>query len=235
MRKWLVFMMGTLMGLGCSASESEEPAPDLARTAQNLAKSQCARLFECCSPSEIGVVFVGLDIDDEATCVPSLQNYLTTFVVPGWQAAIDARTLSVNIADEQDCLEALEQRACGEFAPSPVVNIFEIEACRSFLSPNLESSGFCAEDFECKTGFCSRAAGSTQGTCKVPVEASSPCLNEVCGPPGYALFCDEGTCVPRGAFGETCSRNEECDSGNCIASDVTKTCGEAPVACQGAQ
>lgn len=233
MRRWMV-TFGVVVGLGCSASETETPSLNLSTTAQNLAESQCARLFDCCTASEIDVVFVGLEIEDEATCVGSLQNYLNTFVVPGWQAAIDAGTLRVHADKEGGCLDALKQRECGEFAPSPVVNIFEIEACRSFLSSNLESSGFCAQDFECTTGFCSRAAGSEQGTCKVALSESEPCLNDVCGPPGYALFCDEGLCTKRRGIGEECFRNEECDSGNCVASEVAKICGEAPVACQGA-
>lgn len=229
---WIIAILASL-SLTCS-SESEEPVLDLGSTTQKIAQAQCERLFECCTDEERRIAFSGVDVSSQASCEQTLSSYLSTFVRPGWEQALERNALVVEPGLESSCIEGLKATSCGELSLSQAADIFGIEACEGFLSPNLETSGFCREHFECKSGFCSQTPGSLEGTCKDPANEGDACLDEGCGPSNWALFCEDELCTPRRPVEAPCTRNDECISANCVASEsASGACGAPALTCKG--
>jgi len=222
-----------LLSFGCS-NDAEVPTLDLKATTVRIAEAQCERLFECCTSEERAVAFSGVDVSSESSCRQTLESYLATFVVPAWDQAIERNSLAVKPELESTCIQGLRSTPCGELNLSRAVNIFGVEGCSGFLSPNLETSGFCREHFECKSGFCSQSSGSLEGTCKEPANEGETCLDAACGPPNWNLFCQDELCTPRRPFEAPCTRNDECISANCVASEnANGTCGSPALTCKG--
>ena len=225
MRIWL---WSAVLLTACSETQPSPPEP-VSDSAAELARVQCTRLFECCTPDEIQTVFTGAT--DADTCEPVVSNYLSTFVLSGFEDSANRGAVNVDPTKRDACLQALGMRSCESFSPNPNLNLLELEACRAWISPGLEPSEFCQDDFECRTGFCARDAAAADGVCKTAPELGEPCSFGRCGVSG---FCDvDDLCGARVETGQPCTRNDECLSDNCVDGMAGRVCGERAKACQG--
>ncbi len=211
--------------VGCSSEDSEpNSAADLSSFGTEVSKIQCSKIFECCQADDLSEVFSGVEVSTQEECESAVDGYVRVFVVPGVEQAVDGGSATLG-SSESACLSALQSQSCDAFSPSPNVDIFRIEACRDFIQPNLETSEFCSQDWECKSGFC---AG--EGSCATPPKETEPCASQRCA---EGLFCNaENVCVRKVAEGEDCDRNEACASNNCVEQDTMRVCAPPARVCQ---
>ncbi len=216
--------------LAVAACSQESPGNevDLRPAATEIATVQCERVFECCDTEEVGRLFQA--VDDVETCVPVLESYLTTFVLPTIDDALQRGAVSIDEAKKPACLSSFKATACESFVPSPNLSMFATVDCRPWIQPRLEVSGFCQEDFECISGFCARDADAVEGTCKLAPVKDEPCLVGRCS---SDFYCANELCSPRLPTGDDCSKNDECESNNCVDGLNGRVCGTEPTACQG--
>jgi len=213
------------------AACSEDPPGNqvnLQTAATEIAAVQCERVFECCDAEEVGRLFQS--VDNVETCAPVVENYVTTFVLPALEDALQRGAISVDESKRSACLASFRVTACESFVPSPNLNMFATPDCQPWIQPRLEVSGFCQEDLECISGFCARDAGTMEGTCK-----QAPAQGELCilGRCASSFYCADQSCLPRLSTGDACSKNDECESNNCVDGMNGRVCGTRPTACQG--
>lgn len=226
-----LFILLALTATACAGDENEQPREtSLEGLGAELADAQCEKIFRCCTEDELDTVFSGVTVETVEQCNELVEGNARVFLVPSLEKAANAGSVILDSAQRASCIRALREQACGTFSPSPNLDLFTVETCREFVAPALETSEFCAEDFECESDFCSRAPGSTEGSCTIAPVDQQPCLNERCGPGHYCSLVDS-ICLPRLAIGETCERNEECESNNCLDQMGVRTCGEPALAC----
>lgn len=228
----ILLICATLTVLACAAEDDETSEPvSLDGLGAELAQAQCEKILRCCSADELQNIFSGVTVENEEQCRELVSGYTRVFLVPAIEDAANTDSVRLDLDARDACIESLRTQQCGTFTPSPNFDLFAVEACGDFVSASLEISEFCAEDFECKSGFCARAPGANDGSCKTPPAEDEPCLNERCG---AGLYCSQldAKCLPRFALDESCERNEQCRSNNCLERmDGSRTCGDLPVAC----
>lgn len=205
---------------------------DSGAVADALAAAQCEKILECCTPTELESVFAGQQVAGQQDCVAAVRAQADAFFVPALDAAQDAESVVVHTDELDSCTGALRARSCGSFRPTASLDVLAEPACNALVEPTLTLSAFCAEDFECETGFCSRPPGETEGTCKNPPAAGEACLSDRCGD---GLFCaTDGTCTEKLGDGAECGRNAECRSDSCAPDEQgVLVCQTAPDICTG--
>jgi hypothetical protein len=199
---------------------------------QQLASAQCEKLFECCSDDELQTVFGMLDASDPDACREALRSQAEAFLQPALERSIASDAVQLDDDALDRCVTALQARSCAQFEPSASVDVLSVQGCTDVVQPKLTLSAFCAEDFECQTGFCSRPPAESQGACKNPPAVGEPCLNERCGP---GLYCgDDDLCAEKLGVGQICTRNAECRGDNCSPGDDGEfVCAEVSDICSG--
>jgi hypothetical protein len=223
----------SLLFEACSSEpETEAPpaSPDVDAIGQTLTTLQCARTFECCGTDELQQVFSGIEVDEAADCENAVGSFVQVFFVPQLRDAIEQGRVAVRGEHQAACESALASLACADFNAGPQINVFEPGVCRDYLEPLVPQSGFCSEDWECVSGFCSRGAGAAPGSCKAAPKQDEACPNDRCD---AGLECTEGVCVEQLADGEACARDSACVSGLCAEDAGAFVCTAVDPVCAG--
>lgn len=224
------FGLVCLVLCGCPAEEEQAPR-DPGPFVRDVAAAQCRKMLECCSAEELAAVFGEMEVDQTA-CEQAIANQAAAFFTPALRRSLTDETTRLREEHIAGCVEALEARSCGDFVPSTSANVLDLTGCDVVVEPRLTLSGFCTDDFECDTGFCSHPPADTRGTCKNPPSVGEPCLHDRCAD---GLRCDAvGQCAERLDDGEPCLRNVDCVSGSCEVDPAgTFLCTPAPALCAG--
>lgn len=218
----LLLVVVAACGEGDEGTTDEQNLNDLG---DELTEAHCGKIFSCCSEAERFAAFQGIPIDDQEQCTSSVQGIVQVNVIPRYEDALAAGTISYS-GEIQSCLDGFARLACDEFQPDPRLTLIEIPQCAALFEALLETTEFCTDDFECKTGFCAFSGGADEGTCaELPGEMES-CIAGRCG---EGLFCTGGVCSPRFDDGATCDVSSQCLSSNCV--DVS-TEGSEELECQ---
>ena len=227
-QRTFIWLVGLALCASCADSDESSSEPqDLQAFGQAVAIAQCDKIFECCQGGELGDVFSGVDVATKEECVSAVQGYVRVFVVPKVEDAQQSGAVTVS-GSQTACVNALKSQSCGAFSPSPNVDVFRAQACRDFIQPALETSGFCSEDWECKSGFCASVAG--EGSCATPPESGQACVGQRCV---TGLFCNAtDLCEAKAVEGQPCDRNEACESDNCVDQEGQRVCGPPARVCQ---
>lgn len=223
--------------LGCSNSANNDPLNSTSEPVdprpivKQIATAQCEKILECCAGEELERV-LGPGVQDQAACETAILNQAQAFFLPALERALEAETITLADFEVDGCVEALEARQCGEFEPVASANVLAEMGCGDVVDAKLALSGFCADDFECETGFCSRPPAESEGSCKNPPQIGEPCLNDRCD--SFLACSPTGTCVEKLGDGEVCTRNADCRSDVCspgnegelVCVNVTEICAE---------
>lgn len=211
-------MLALALGIGCGAGDNGENVANAAEPAdprplvEAVAAAQCRSILSCCSGSERESV-LGPEIADQGECEAAIVSQSEAFLLPALQRALGAGSIELRDSQIEGCIGALDARMCGEFRPLASADVLRLAGCSEVLEPKLTLSGFCTDDFECDTGFCSHPPADTQGTCKNPSELGQPCLHDRCA---SELTCSpDGMCVEKLEDDEVCTRNSDCTSDVC--------------------
>jgi hypothetical protein len=198
-----VFAFASLFGCS-SSSDSGGGSTSVTQACTDIASALCAK-YESCVP-----FYVTLDYGDVATCqsraVPSCTNYPTA---PGSTLTGDQiETCSKSIA-AASCSQLLDQ------------GINSLSGCN--LVGTLDNGRACASGFQCTSGFCPTAAGTTCGTCAAQTKPGDACVNGSCygGQSCVVGSSGSGTCQVPAAAGAACTGScvtgYSCVSGTCTA------------------
>lgn len=228
MRVRVVALCAGLAGACTNNTQAPTPADPHPIVAQ-LAAAQCRKILECCSTDELAAV-LGPEPDDQASCETAIVSQAEAFFLPALERALADETIALQDAELPACIAALDARSCDEFQPFASADVLELAGCTSVVEPRLTLSGFCTDDFECDTGFCSHPPADTQGACKNPPQVDEECLHDRCAD-GLACTVD-GLCAEKLGSGEVCTRNADClsdlcmpdESGELVCETVTEIC-----------
>ncbi|GEM_PF-3644366 len=204
--------------VACGESSSNNnveivPAKGLVRT---IASAQCERIFSCCNNEDLKIVLAGQDELTQASCEKNLEKQLSAFFGPSIESAQKKEWITLKASKIASCGEAIGTQSCATISDDST-QIQRFEACRDAVVAKQESSGFCENNFECKSSFC--VSGSEAGSCKTIPGAGSACESGTCG---RGFFCDEtDSCTPLGVQGDACLSNSNCLSQRCNIEDDT--------------
>src|SRR5439155_17646857 len=134
--------------------------------------------YQSCAP-----FFITLSYGDVATCqtraVPSCASYPTA---PGATLTGD---------QIEACSKAIAGASCSQLLDQGINSLSDCN-----VKGTLDNGKACASGFQCSSGFCPTAAGTTCGTCAPVTKSGDPCVNESC----YG----GQTCVITGSGAGTC-------------------------------
>lgn len=221
--------------LGASAcgegDDSTDGEDNISQLGVELTEAHCNKIFSCCSESERVAAFQGIPVSTQEECISSVEGIVQINVVPRYEDAVANGTIDYSGAVE-NCITGYSRLACDDFQPDPRLALIEVPECAALFEPQLETTEFCTDDFECKSGFC--AISGEMGTCaELPGEMEA-CVAGSCQ---ESLYCREGMCVPRLDDGAECDVSTQCTSRNCV--DVSDNgsgdlrCRPLPAACGG--
>lgn len=195
-----------------------------------LGESTCAKIFDCCSETEVMDMFEGIDppITSPAECEQFYAAFVAGFLTGPAQDAIDRGTLVYRGDLAADCLAAFDALTCEDlqtFSDPPV------DGCEAIFEGQLADDAECVTDLECASGFCDGdSLNGDPGVCRTRPGDGDPCDTFDCED---GFFCDtsgtgSGTCVPALADGAECTFDGDCQSDNCEG-----TCMPAVPECTG--
>jgi hypothetical protein len=178
-------------GCGSGASSAADPTVvPIAEWASAEAAAVCARVFSCCSSSEIAE----FGYPSLAACQQAVASE---------QAARVARVVAskTSVYDEhaaRACLDEVAAQACVDQFPQgrPVLSG---PSCGTVFTGVGKAGDVCSDDAQCESADCE------SGACLVP-----PCSGVSC-PGGY--YCDPtmNACAPIKLAGALCAADDECD------------------------
>ena len=203
--------LGSLIGFvvvaalfGCSSSsDSGGGSTSVTQACTDIASALCNK-YETCVP-----FYLTLDYGDVATCqsraVPSCSTYPTA---PG----------STLTGDQiEACSKAIAAASCTQVLDQGINSLPECN-----LKGTLDNGKPCASGFQCSSGFCPTASGSTCGTCAAATKPGDACVNGGCfsGQTCVPGTGSTGTCQTPAAAGADCGScvtGYSCVSGKCTA------------------
>ncbi len=225
---WLAVLV-----VGCSSPPPVvEPATsDPEAMIRQVSAAQCRKILECCGADELERV-LGPDTADQANCEAAITAQADAFLLPALQRALEDKTITVEDHEVAGCVAALDARTCDDFHPQASADVLEVEGCTLIVRAKLTLSGFCTDDFECETGFCSHPPADTRGACKNPPQIDEECLQGRCD--DFLACSTDGICVEKLGDGEPCGRNADCISDLCSPDEVGMlVCEAAAKVCAG--
>ncbi|HEX4406488.1 MAG TPA: hypothetical protein VH560_16730 [Polyangia bacterium] len=193
----------TLPLLACGQVASEPGiSPDDAPA--QLAQAICPKAYDCCMASQLtSNMQAGTD---EQTCETKTQAAFAQQVA-GIEASEKSGRSSYDGTKVQACVTYLRASACADLATT---NHFSgIPACASFIEPKVSIGGACANDYECKGGWCDLTDVPTggDGACHALGQAGDSCANGAkCA---ATLICD-GTAMTCGAASTSTTTATSC-------------------------
>ena len=195
-----------------------------------LGASSCAKIFECCSESELMEMFEG--IDPPITTVEECEQFYAAFIggllLGPAREAVDRGTLVYNADLAGDCIAAFDSLSCDEVesAMDPT-----FEGCENIFEGQLANEESCVTDLECQSGFCDGdSLDGDPGVCKAVPGEGEPCESFECADGTYCENSGSGSgvCTATKPDGAECTFDDECQSESC---DVT--CMAAVPECTG--
>lgn len=223
-------------------------APD--QIAETALRANCHFFYSCCLVVERASVG-GPSAADEATCVEEglEEGGSATLLGQRAKAAVDAGNAEVDTELADRCMNQLtdasnscDAQAFLRPAPDPAC---AAGFARAFTKGKVKDGDDCVDDLECADeGFCDRSEDDDDGD--IVVDIAGKCTaaageGDACEDRGCqsGLVCefdgdgDTQTCVKTElkAKGEDCFSNSDCESGNCVDSEVS-TCSESGAACE---
>jgi hypothetical protein len=189
----------------------------------HLAAAQCARVFRCCTVSQIQALY-GTSVTTQSACTAELTALGQALITSSVTDAQNAGRLRYDGAAAATCFEKLGSAACTATSNDPTV----VSECAAYFVPLVATGGACSNDEECQTGFCDRPlASSADGACAVVPTTGMPCTSRCVA----GATCDTvmGTCVDPKPDGSFCFVDEDCVSGFCDNPNITGgTCAASP-------
>ncbi len=233
--RWMALVLMLLIA-ACGSNEGDgNSSNELATLGEEITEAHCAKIFTCCSESERQAAFGGIPVEDLEQCNSSVQGIVQINVIPSYRTAVDEGTVNYDSSGLDNCIESFNRLACDEFEPDPRFAIADVPGCRALFEATLETTEFCTEDFECKSGFCALEAGDDQGTCAEEPGEDESCIAGRCA---FGLYCADGTCTPQQPDDSPCDADSQCSSDNCVdvaleGEPTDFRCRPLPAACGG--
>jgi hypothetical protein len=206
-----------------------------------LATTNCAKQFDCCTDAEImqqymGITINGQPITTEDRCVEFTNAIFTGLAVPHYQDSIAMGRIEYDGEAAADCIAAIDGLTCAEYSTGKSADL--LLACRPFILPKVADGGGCTEDYECTSHNCVGATdqpdgSSTDGMCK-PMPAAGQRCDDNCATGlycGYDQSAGMDLCQARKADGMQCNVADECTSDYCER--ATRMCAAKPLTCDG--
>lgn len=222
-----VFAVVGLMACGGGGGSGGITVDNLAA---ELGEVTCEKLSACCTPQEFMDETLGADTVAECQALFTGFGTILTNVM---QDSIAAGRMIYHGDRMADCFAAIESASCIDFRTQQS-GPFPGSACEDPFEGLVADGGQCANDFDCRSEFCSGDSvdfngNVTFGTCGVAPAIGQPCDGDDCA---EGAFCDFGpsgqTCTALLTDGSACNGDDECASGGCNGTPgtcgVTTTC-----------
>ena len=175
------------------------------------AAARCARLYGCCTPTEL----TGTGFDDEADCVAELGSWLN-----GFSTVLGARVADGSVVYRPDvaaaCLARLEGLTCDQVSTQRFVLASPTGAyCLEAYQGQTAAGQACQDDLGCADGYCIQPPLTGAGTCGPRPGLGQPCRSACAA----GLRCvggsasTAGTCMMRSGVGQACSTTVDCQDG----------------------
>lgn len=224
---------GSGSGSASGGSGSNGEPVELGSFAELTARATCARVFDCCTEDEIETHFNEpgfVAFRSEQDCVTFYQGFTEALAIPALRESIERGYLEYDADAVGACLQAFASVSCAE---TNLVGGGDDDECPGAFVPLQSAGDPCISDGNCIAGSCD-LADEGEGTCAPLPQAGEAC-DFTCA---ERLRCGLDTdsayrCLPRLALGETCSREDDCESLQCRGEVGAMTCQDESV-CQGA-
>ncbi len=175
------------------------------------AHARCARLYGCCTPTEL----TGTGFANEADCVGQVGGGLSD-LRPVFDEHIAAGTVAYRPELAGACIARLEALTCDEVAAQRFTiavpfDVYCIEAYQGLIADGRA----CSADLDCTSRNCIAAPLTGAGTCGQPPGLGQPCTShctddlECVGSTSTAA----GTCAVKSGVGGACATTPDCQAG----------------------
>jgi hypothetical protein len=147
-----------------------------------LAKTSCARIFECCTAQERSGSPIGAS---PAQCEQLYEQVATVLVGPLQQSQAAGRA-AYDSAALARCLSSYASTSCTDLRNSDAM----LAACKEFVVPKVALGRSCTQSYECTQGYCdssSSACAARKGNGATCTGGDDECQSD---------FCDVDTCAP---------------------------------------
>jgi hypothetical protein len=169
--------------------------------------ARCAKLFECCTPTEL----TGTGFDSEASCREALATF-DPIIEELVDQHVAAGTAVYDGAAAGACVAQLAGLDC---AAVPAVRFALATPQQLYCLPfegQLADDAPCQDALECASGNCAPEDTPGAGTCQPKPGEGEPCRGNCGG--GLRCVGDTalvpGTCQPHAADGEACETSVDC-------------------------
>ena len=163
---------------------------DVKNYAENLAEAQCAKIYDCCTQTEVQAVeqeSYGNDQDDCEDETSDVLNFKENQIEEG----VDDGRLEYHGDVLERCLANYAALSCTDLKQKATATAAE---CDGVLVPLVATGGECEIDEECIDGHCQFAnEDDEEGVCQPFAAQGAACADTTCGPGTYCST----TCVPR--------------------------------------
>lgn len=222
-------LVACLLLVGCGGDNGSIALDDLGEA---IGISSCAKQWDCCSDAELMAQYMditigGQPITTEDQCVSFTNGIFTAFAVTDYKESQTAGRIEYDGVAAADCLAALDERTCAEYASATPSDI--TGACRPFIIPKVADGGGCTQDYECTSDNCVGATVDpdgvdTDGSCMPMPTQGQPCDGECVNGNycGYDQTAGEDICQATKADGAECVLDRECASDECDTTCVAR-------------
>ena len=218
-----------LLGSATAGCGSGGASVELDQLSEELAKAYCAKVFGCCTATEIQDQFGDfIQVSDEARCVEVYTAFVEAFLVGQIRGSVEKGRIEYHADTTGDCIATLRNAGCEVFANAQA----ELDGCE-VMTGLVATADVCAWDEECGAGsYCDGDNFLTgqEGVCTAEPGDGDPCSGEC----AEGFRCISGHCQPLGANGAGCDSDNDCLSDHCEQPTPSSsgTCGTS-TACDG--
>lgn len=214
--------------------------PEFSQWTADLLETRCEKIFDCCSSQEREERF-GMTADDIPGCMQSERGVFGGMGSVALEVSLHQERIEFDEGMAVMCQQALEQLTCSDFDGSREQRE-NLPGCKEMVIGLVADGDECSGDWECQDGlFCQIQEGEPH-----PNDASMD--NSRCAPlPGFEQDCPDRRCafgyycerfdlicLEIGLEGDSCLRDEECNSNYC-REDASQDliCQQRPSVCNG--
>jgi hypothetical protein len=202
---------GNSIGVDAPGDTADADAITEADLPLREAEARCARLFGCCTPTEL----IGTDYNSEVECVAEIAGWLSSV-----QQIFDERIVAGTVVYRPDLAGACVARVNALTCDAVSMQRFDLAAplgisCIEAFQGLATDGQACADSIDCASRFCIATPLAGAGTCGQPPGLGQPCHGGCTGD----LVCvgsnatTAGTCMMKHGVGGVCAITPDCQAG----------------------
>jgi hypothetical protein len=177
-----------LVLVGCNKSD-DGPGVSLEAAPAEIAKAVCPKAYTCCTPMQL----MGNDLagTTESSCeIKTADGFKKN--LDGLKGSINKGRVRYHGDLMADCLVLIRSSSCEQLNRT---NHFSGIGCPAYVEALVAPGGACGSDAECIDGFCEKAMGAAEGTCRALPKQGESCVGIRCAK-GFVCNGDTKQCEP---------------------------------------